>query len=122
MAGALAEMATNSEEVHQRLQRSSNRRENRFRYFGFNVPRDIGDVGLGDWNRCVELATHTSNYMREAEAERLRALCVQFLLSALARTTSSTADIGTDVASYNFTVDIKRTELLDCLSLRFIVG
>jgi hypothetical protein len=82
MAGALARLATNSEDVHQRVQRASRENEKRFPYFRFNVPRDVGDIGLGDWNRSEEMAAHTSNYMNEYDAEEQRGRCVEFLLSA----------------------------------------
>lgn len=84
MASALAQLATNSEDVHQRVQRASrsSEKEKQFPYFRFNVARDVGDIGLGDWKRSEDLAAHTGNYMRDCEVEELRDLCVQFLLSA----------------------------------------
>jgi predicted acylesterase/phospholipase RssA len=83
MASALAKLATNSEDVHQRVQRASRSREKekQFPYFRFNVPRDVGDIGLGDWSKSEELAAHTNNYMMEYETETQRDLCVNFLLS-----------------------------------------
>ena len=83
MASALAKLATNSEDVHQRIERDSrsSEKEKQFPYFRFNVPRDVGDIGLGDWNKSPDLAAHTSNYMQEYEAEERRDLCVKFLLS-----------------------------------------
>ena len=84
MAGALSQLATNSEEVHQRVRRQSRFSDTaRFPYFRFNVPRDVGDIGLGDWSRSVELGTHTNNYMKKDELEELREQCVAFLLSPL---------------------------------------
>jgi predicted acylesterase/phospholipase RssA len=79
MASALAKLATNSEDVHQRIERES--RSKQFAYFRFNVPRDVGDIGLGDWNKASDLAAHTNNYMQEAEAEERKGHCVKFLLS-----------------------------------------
>jgi hypothetical protein len=75
MAGVLAQLATNSEDVHQRVQRA----KSQTRYFRFNVPRDVGDIGLGDWCKMDELAAHTDNYMREYEIEGKLNLCVRFL-------------------------------------------
>jgi predicted acylesterase/phospholipase RssA len=80
MASALGKLATNSEDVHQRISRSSSKGK-RFPYFRFNVPRDVGDIGLGDWTKANDLAAHTTNYMEEHEAEERRDLCVKFLLS-----------------------------------------
>jgi hypothetical protein len=79
MASALAKLATNPEDVHERIERES--RSKQFPYFRFNVPRDIGDIGLGDWTKAGDLAAHTRNYMEESEAEEKRDLCVNFLLS-----------------------------------------
>jgi Patatin-like phospholipase len=83
MASALAKLATNSEDVHQRVARDprSNPKEKRLWYFRFNVPRDVGDIGLGDWTKANDLAAHTKNYMEEHETEERRDLCVKFLLS-----------------------------------------
>jgi hypothetical protein len=89
MAGALAQLATDSEEVHQRLQREfqlAPEMERQLTYFRFNVPRDVGDIGLGDSKKISELAAHTCNYMKEAEAEKLRRLCVQYLSKQPSRT------------------------------------
>ena len=82
MASALAKLATDSEGVHQRVQRYSSEKEKQFPYFRFNVPRDVGDIGLGDWSKSSELAAHTTSYMQEYEVEEKRALCVKFLVSA----------------------------------------
>ena len=81
MASVLAQLASNSEDVHQRLQRASRSKEKTFPYFRFNVPRDVGDIGLGDWKKAEELAAHTDSYMKEYETEEERVQCVKFLLS-----------------------------------------
>lgn len=82
MGSALAKLATNSEEAHQRVRRQSRFSDTaRFPYFRFNVPRDVGDIGLGEWNRSDELGSLTSNYMKEDEIEERRDQCVNFLLS-----------------------------------------
>jgi hypothetical protein len=84
MASASAKLVTNSEDVHQRVQRASrsSEKERQFPYFRFNVARDVGDIGLGDWERSEDLAAHTGNYLKEAEIEEQRGLCVKFILSA----------------------------------------
>jgi len=79
MAGVLAQLATDSENVHQRVQREYQNRKSQIRYFRFNVSRDVGDIGLGDWCKMDELAAHTENYMREYEIEEKLSLCVGFL-------------------------------------------
>lgn len=79
IASASAKLATNSEDVHQRIERESRRKQ--FPYFRFNVPRDVGDIGLGDWTKAGDLAAHTKNYMEESEIEEKRDLCVSFLIS-----------------------------------------
>jgi hypothetical protein len=86
MSDALAQLATNSEDIHQRMRRRTRFNDGtQIPYFRFNAPRDVGEIGLGDWNRSDELSSHTSNYMKEDEAEELRGLCVKFLLSPLSR-------------------------------------
>lgn len=84
MASALVEHATNSEDVHQRVQRASrsSEQEKQYPYFRFNAPRGVGDIGLRGWNKSEELAAHTHNYMKEYEIEARKALCVEYLISA----------------------------------------
>ena len=67
MADALAKLETNSDEVVQRIERDSQSKQ--LPYFRFNVPRDVGDIGLGDWTKASDLACHTKNYMGESETE-----------------------------------------------------
>jgi predicted acylesterase/phospholipase RssA len=83
MASALSRLVTNSEEVHQRLQRASRTTdvENQFPYFRFNVEREIGDIGLGDWNKVEEMAAHTMAYLEEQEAEERKTMCVASLIN-----------------------------------------
>jgi hypothetical protein len=47
------------------------------------VPRDVGDIGLGEWRRSDELGSLTSNYMKEDEIEERGDKCVNFLLSLI---------------------------------------
>jgi Patatin-like phospholipase len=83
MAGALASLATDSEGVHQRIQRTSQSTDSdhRFLYFRFNVDRDVGDIGLGDWRKAEELTTHTMAYMEEQESEQKKTTCVKCLIN-----------------------------------------
>jgi len=85
MAAALAKVASNSEDVHRRIRATSmssgDGERGQFQYFRFNVPRGVGDIGLGDWERSEEMAAHTSNYVREPETEEERVKCAKLLLS-----------------------------------------
>jgi predicted acylesterase/phospholipase RssA len=83
MASALSTLATNSEDVHQRLQRTSRAIDvdNKFPYFRFNVERDVGDIGLEEWKREEELAAHTMAYLEEQEAEERKTMCVNCLIN-----------------------------------------
>ena len=60
MAGGLTSIVTNTEAVHDALQREA---DQQFPYFRFNVERNVGDVGLEDWKKVEALRTHTSAYM-----------------------------------------------------------
>ena len=79
MGNALAKLSTDSERVHQEIEREFRRKQ--LPYFRFNVSRDIGDIGLEEWNKATDLAAHTRNYMEEVETEEKRDLCVKLLLS-----------------------------------------
>jgi hypothetical protein len=83
MAGALASLATDSEDVHESLQRKShlNDPDQRFPYFRFNVARYVGDIGLGDWMKAEELTTHTMAYMEEQESRQKKTSCVECLIN-----------------------------------------
>jgi hypothetical protein len=67
MASALASLATSSENAHERIQRTSRSSDpdKRFPYFRFSVERDVGDIGLEDWKKAEEMATHTVAYIDE---------------------------------------------------------
>jgi hypothetical protein len=87
MARSLAYLSTDSEGIHQRVQRAlrSTHVDKETHYFRFNVARDVGDIGLGDWNKSHEMAAHTSNYTKEYEVEELMDRCIEFLLSGSIR-------------------------------------
>ena len=80
MASALSSIATNSEGVHQRLQRMPRATEV---YFRFNVERDVGDIGLEDWKKAEEITAHTMAYLAEQEAEEKKTKCVKCLVGPL---------------------------------------
>ena len=83
MASALSSMVTNSEDVHQRLQRTSRAIDvdKQFPYFRFNVERDVGDIGLEEWKREEDLAANTMSYLEEQEAEERKKMCVNCLIN-----------------------------------------
>lgn len=84
IARVLSQLAHDAEGIHQRVQRSlrSTQVHKQRYYFRFNVSRDVGDIGLGDWKKSDEMAAHTSNYTKEYEVEELLDRCVEFLMSA----------------------------------------
>ena len=103
MASALAQLAISSEDVHQRVRRisSSNETEKQFPYFRFNIPRDVGDIGLGDYNNSSEVAAYTQNYMQEDEVEEQKTLCVNFFSSGLSESHDGRASNKQDIRLYN---------------------
>jgi predicted acylesterase/phospholipase RssA len=84
IARVLSQLAHDSEGIHQRVVRSlrSTQVHKQRYYFRFNVSRDVGDIGLGDWKKSDEMAAYTSNYTKEYEVEERLDRCVEFLLSA----------------------------------------
>ena len=77
MAGALTRVATNTEAVHDGLEREAHQR---FPYFRFNVERNVGDIGLEDWRKMEALASYTKGYMSTSELERKKIMCTKCLL------------------------------------------
>ena len=88
MTGSLTRLVTNSEDVHQRVQQVSSKNEKQYPYFRFNVPRDVGDIELGDWEKSSNIAAYTQNYMQEFDIEkRTGSLCQIFALFSFAYVT-----------------------------------
>ena len=83
MAGAVSKLVTDSEQVHRRLRRASRTTDvdKRFPYFRFNVERDVGDIGLEEWKREEEIATHTMAYLHEYDVEENKMNCVECLVN-----------------------------------------
>jgi len=77
MAGGLTSIVTNTEAVHDGLQRGA---DQQFPYFRFNVERNVGDIGLEDWKKLGALTTHTSAYMMTYDSERRKILCAKCLI------------------------------------------
>jgi predicted acylesterase/phospholipase RssA len=77
MANALTSIVTNIEGVHDTLLREA---DNQFPYFRFNVERDVGDIGLEDWEKVHALTTHTAAYMRIYESETRKNMCAKCLI------------------------------------------
>ena len=63
---ALSKMATSSQNVALRLNKSAGGGTD---YFRFNVERGLEDVTLADWERASQIAAHTRNYLAERERE-----------------------------------------------------
>lgn len=81
MAHALTSLVTDSENVHQELQRASRDpdAEKRFPYFRFNVQREVGDIGLADVEKQEKMTADTISYLEEDETKELKGKCVEFL-------------------------------------------
>jgi hypothetical protein len=79
---AKANRATDSENVHQRLFRSSSSTsgDKTFVYFRFNLERDDADIGLEEWEKPEKLATHTESYIQSHETEARMNACVTCLM------------------------------------------
>ena len=77
MANALTSIVTNTEAVHDMLQRES---DQQYPYFRFNVERDVGDIGLEDWKKMHALTTHTAAYMSIFESEKRKIMCAKCLI------------------------------------------
>jgi len=77
MASGLTSIVTNTEAVHDGLQREADRQ---FPYFRFNVERNVGDVGLEDWRKLEALRTHTSAYMMTYDLEKKKIMCAKCLI------------------------------------------
>lgn len=90
IAGALAELVTNSEDIHQQLEQVSKSADldKQFPYFRFNVEPDLGNIGLEDWSKEEDIAAYTATYLEEYGTRERRMACVKSL-------TSSTEPSGT---------------------------
>ncbi len=81
MASALTNIVTNTEAVHDALQRHA---DQKFPYFRFNVERNVGDIGLEDWKKVHALTTHTTAYMRTYELEKRKVMCAKYVIDPAA--------------------------------------
>ena len=77
MASALTSIVTNTEAVHDTLQRNA---DEKFPYFRFNVERNVGDIGLEDWKKVHALTTHTTAYMGTYELEKRKVMCAKCVI------------------------------------------
>jgi len=77
MAGALTSIVTNTEAVHDALQREA---DQQFPYFRFNVHRDVGDIGLEDCKKVGAMTTHTRAYMMTYDLEQKKIMCAKCLI------------------------------------------
>jgi patatin-like phospholipase/acyl hydrolase len=77
MANALTAIATDTENVHDTLQREA---EQIFAYFRFNVDRDVGNIGLEEWKKEHALATNTLAYSRTHDISKKKSECSNCLI------------------------------------------
>jgi patatin-like phospholipase/acyl hydrolase len=84
MASALAKMATDSEAVNERLEGAAESHDidGSLAYFRFSVDRDVGDIGLGDWRKAEDMATHTEAWMNQRFVRRQKRNCVERLINS----------------------------------------
>jgi len=83
IARACVDLVTNSEAVHQRLLKESKSSdpERQFPYHRFNVDRDMQNIGLQEWSKMEEMASHTAVYMEEGEGVLRLNRCVKDLMN-----------------------------------------
>ena len=84
MAGAMSSLVTESDTVHNQIweaSRSSNVYA-RFPYFRFNVERDVGDIGLGEWKRSPELGALSKTYLSKPDIVDRKMRCVRWLITS----------------------------------------
>jgi len=70
-------IATDTENVHDNLQREA---EQTFAYFRFNVDCDVGNIGLEEWKKEHALATNTLAYLRTHDTSRKKSECSNCLI------------------------------------------
>jgi hypothetical protein len=63
MLTSLIEIATETEETAERFDRSKRHLSRQRRYFRFNVPHGLDDVGLSDWERKDQISAATDRYL-----------------------------------------------------------
>jgi hypothetical protein len=80
MASAMSDLITNTEEVHEYMYAASRQIAYSFPYFRFNMDREVGDIGLGDWKMLTNLSAFAAGYLTKGETKTSIALCAQQLL------------------------------------------
>jgi len=81
MANALTSIVTNSEAIHDVLERDAHEK---FPYFRFNVDRDVGDIGLEDWKKLGPMTAYTKAYMTTFDMEKKKVLCAKSIIDSTA--------------------------------------
>ena len=79
MASALSGLVTDSEAVHETLSNASQRTQ--FPYFRFNVERQVGDIGLGDWTKSRQMAALCIGYLGQHATRQKKMDCVKRLIA-----------------------------------------
>jgi patatin-like phospholipase/acyl hydrolase len=84
MASALAKMTTDSEAVNERIQGAAESHDidKSLAYFRFSVDRDVGDIGLGDWKKAGDMATHTQAWMSQHVVRKQKKNCIERLINS----------------------------------------
>jgi predicted acylesterase/phospholipase RssA len=77
MAGALTSIVTDSEGVHDEMERDAHEK---FPYFRFNVERNVGDIGLEDWKKLGTMAANTKAYMATFDLEKKKIMCAKCII------------------------------------------
>ena len=79
MASVLSGLVTDSEAVHEALSNASHRTQ--FPYFRFNVERQVGDIGLGDWTKARQMAALSIGYLGQHATRGKKMECVKRLIA-----------------------------------------
>lgn len=84
MANALSALVGNSENVHREIQTTADTAnvDAQFPYFRFNVQREVGDIGLGDFTKSRKITALTAGYMGDPSVVQRKMRCVRWLITA----------------------------------------
>ena len=82
IAAVGVELSTSSGQVHERMYKRANEKNEEFPYYRFDVD-GVDDVGLEEWKKVEELGQITQSYMESAEVTRMLGFCVNDLRGPL---------------------------------------
>ena len=90
MAKAMKSIATDSEKAHERMSRHSRMTKDYIlSYFRFNVERDVGDIGMEEAKKSLQIAAHTSAYLALDDSLKKRARCTKYFIHPATQTPTS---------------------------------